>query len=376
MSYVGKYADTALHDSRARLHISPMQTVTTPAHARHNAQRIGRWLLLWAASLFLLVLIGGGTRLTESGLSITEWKPVTGVLPPLTAADWNDAFVKYQQIPQYTQMNAGMTLSQFKGIFLWEFMHRFWARFVGVIFALPLLWFWMRGAVPAQVRTRLLTLLVLMGLQGAMGWYMVKSGLTARVNVSQYRLAAHLSLALVIYLLTWWTALDLLSPSNDRGADTRQITARLRNTLGALTTFAFGVVVSGAFVAGLRAGRIYNTFPMMGDRWIPAEYGQLSPAWLNVFENPSAVQFDHRLLAITLLVAGLATWWVGARAAAGTLTARRLMWVAVAVSVQAALGISTVLLSVPVWLGVAHQAGAVLVLTALLAAWHAAANRR
>ncbi len=353
-----------------------MQTVTTPAHARHNAQRIGRWLLLWAASLFLLVLIGGGTRLTESGLSITEWKPVTGVLPPLTAADWNDAFVKYQQIPQYTQMNAGMTLSQFKGIFLWEFMHRFWARFVGVIFALPLLWFWMRGAVPAQVRTRLLTLLVLMGLQGAMGWYMVKSGLTARVNVSQYRLAAHLSLALVIYLLTWWTALDLLTPSEDRAADTRQITARLRNTLGALTTFAFGVVVSGAFVAGLRAGRIYNTFPMMGDRWIPAEYGQLSPAWLNLFENPSAVQFDHRLLAITLLVTGLATWWFGARAAAGTLTARRLTWVAIAVSVQAALGISTVLLSVPVWLGVAHQAGAVLVLTALLAAWHAAANRR
>jgi len=344
-----------------------MPGTAAPVTTRERPRLIGLWLAAWAASLYLLVLIGGGTRLTESGLSITEWKPVSGVIPPLTAAAWGEAFAKYKEIPQYARMNAGMTIDQFKSIFLWEFVHRFWARFVGVIFALPLAWFWWKGAIPRALRPRLVTLLVLMGLQGLMGWYMVMSGLTERVNVSQYRLAAHLSLALVIYGTALWTAFDLLAERHDGGAG-RAFARRL----AVLTGWAFLVIVSGAFVAGLRAGRIYNTFPMMGDRWIPDEYGQLSPFWRNVFENPSAVQFDHRLFAIALVVAVVVTWWQASRVAGHALVGRRMAYVALAAVVQGTLGVTTVVFTVPVALGVAHQAGAVLLLSTLLAAWHGA----
>ena len=185
---------------------------------------IGRWLALWAASLFILVLVGGGTRLTESGLSITEWKPVSGVIPPLTDAAWQAEFDKYKHIPQYEKLNAGMTLAQFQGIFWWEFLHRFWARFVGVVFVLPLAWFAWRRRIPRDLLPRLGTLGVLMGLQGAMGWYMVASGLTQRVNVSQYRLAAHLSLALVIYLITVWTADELINGTDGVAGDGGRVT--------------------------------------------------------------------------------------------------------------------------------------------------------
>ncbi len=336
--------------------------------AREHPRLIGRWLALWAASLFLLVLIGGGTRLTESGLSITEWKPVSGIVPPLTAQAWDDAFTRYKLIPQYAEMNAGMTVSSFKAIFLWEFIHRFWARFVGVIFALPLAVFWWRGMVPRALRGRLVTLLVLMGMQGFMGWYMVKSGLTERVNVSQYRLAAHLALALVIYGTALWTALDLLAKKSADRDTWRWVAPRL----GALTAYSFVVIVSGAFVAGLRAGRIYNTFPKMGDRWIPSEYGQLTPFWLNVFENPAAVQFDHRVLAITLAILCIATWWWLSRPIGRSLLGRRLAWVALAATAQVVLGMITIVYAVPVPLGIAHQAGAVLVFSTLIGAWHAA----
>ena len=344
-----------------------MTSSPASAAAREDPRRVGRWLALWAASIVLLVLIGGATRLTESGLSITEWKPLAGVIPPLTAQAWNDAFTRYQQIPQYAELQGTMTVVQFKSIFLWEWVHRLWARLVGVLFALPLLWFWWRGAIPRALRGRLVALLVLMGLQGLMGWYMVMSGLTQRVNVSQYRLAAHLALALAIYAGALWTALDLLSPSTARG-----VSRRLARWLGALAASAFLVMVSGAFVAGLRAGRIYNTFPMMGDRWVPAEYGMLSPWWRNLFENPSAAQFDHRVLAVSLIVAAIATWWSASRHLGRSTVARRLRWVAIAAAVQGSLGIFTVVLAVPVPLGVAHQAGAVLLFSALLGAWHAA----
>ncbi len=330
---------------------------------------VGRWLVLWAVTLFLLFLIGGATRLTESGLSITEWKPVAGVLPPLGEAAWQEEFAKYQRIPQYARMNASMQLSDFKTIYLWEFVHRLWARLIGVVFALPLLWFAARGAVPRDLRPRLFALLVLMGAQGAMGWYMVRSGLTERVNVSQYRLAAHLALALVIYGLTVWTVADLRSP---RPAVASPAPSRVRRVLVALTMLAFGTVISGAFVAGLRAGRIYNSFPMMGDRWIPAEYGSLTPWWRNLFDNPSAVQFNHRLLALTTFALVLAAWrWVR-RSTTDQRLAARMHFVLCAALLQLALGIATILLAVPVVLGVAHQAGAILLLTVLLLALHAA----
>ncbi len=330
---------------------------------------IGRWLAAWAVSLFLLVLIGGGTRLTESGLSITEWKPVSGVIPPLTDAAWQAAFDKYKQIPQYAQMNAGMTLAQFKGIFWWEFIHRLWARVVGVVFVAPLVWLWIRRRIPRDLIPPLAALGVLMGLQGAMGWYMVASGLTARVNVSQYRLAAHLSLALVIYLYTVWTA-DRLLRGNDHGegtGDGGRVTEHGRTTrrfLAALLGLAAITVVSGAFVAGLRAGHIYNEFPMMGAGLVPDGYAAMSPAWVNLFENPAAAQFNHRWLAIATLLAVVVVWFRARPRATGTLRVR-LDLVCVAAALQVALGITALLLSVPVVVGVAHQAGALLLLTTL-----------
>ena len=343
--------------------------MSPPLAHRADERSIGRWLAVWAVALFLLVLIGGGTRLTESGLSITEWNPVSGVVPPLTGAAWQTAFDKYKEIPQYEQMNAGMTLGQFKAIFWWEFLHRFWARFVGLIFVLPLGWLALKRRVPRELLPRLGTLGLLMGLQGAMGWYMVASGLTERVNVSQYRLAAHLSLALVIYILTVWTADRLVNGTNDNGeltADGSRLTAdgRARRWLWALLGIAFLTVVSGAFVAGLRAGKIYNEFPMMGAGLVPMEYGMMSPWWKNFFENPAAAQFNHRLLAITTLVATVVGWGV-LRSRAVPALRTRLNLVAAAVGVQVALGITVLLLAVPVAIGVAHQAGALLVLTAL-----------
>ena len=341
---------------------------------------IGRWLAVWAAMLFLLVLVGGGTRLTESGLSITEWKPVSGVVPPLTEAAWEAEFAKYRLIPQFAQLNAGMTLGDFKGIFWWEFLHRLLARLVGVVFVLPLGWLAVRRRIPRELLPRLATLGILMGLQGAMGWYMVASGLTGRVNVSQYRLAAHLSLALVIYIVTVWTADELVTGrSGDGGAPATAAppAAGWRaapSVLRRLLALAFITVVSGAFVAGLRAGKIYNEFPMMGARLVPVEYGAMSPWWKNLFENPAAAQFNHRLLAIVTLLTVVLAWARLRRAATGALRAR---WdlVLVAAGVQVALGITVLLLAVPIAIGVAHQAGALLVLTALTLALREAGGR-
>jgi cytochrome c oxidase assembly protein subunit 15 len=338
--------------------------------------RIGRWLAVWAGVVFLLVLVGGATRLTESGLSITEWKPVSGVIPPIGADAWAAEFEKYKQIPQYSQMNAGMTLDQFKGIFLWEYFHRLLARLGGMVFALPFFWFWLRKRIPREAMPAIVWIGVLTIAQAALGWYMVASGLTQRVNVSQYRLAAHLSLAIIIYLLSIWTADALINDKNKLTADGIRPTApgstgdREPSTVSRapallrLLILASITVVSGAFVAGLRAGKIYNEFPMMGARLIPAEYSQLSPVWKNLFENPAAAQFNHRFLAIATALAVLIFWARFGRHAAGALR-QRINLAAAAVGVQFALGVTVLLLSVPVMVGVAHQAGALLVLTAL-----------
>ncbi|MDQ8164457.1 MAG: COX15/CtaA family protein [Gemmatimonadota bacterium] len=335
-----------------------------------DRRTIGRWLGIWAASLFLLILIGGGTRLTESGLSITEWKPVSGVVPPFTEAAWAAEFEKYKLIPQYAQMNASMSLGEFKAIYWWEFLHRFWARFVGLIFVVPLAVRWARKRVPRDLIPRLATLGVLMGLQGAMGWYMVASGLTERVNVSQYRLAAHLSLALVIYLVTVWTADGLLNDNNESAVGGERFAAdgiKWRGALMRLLAMAAVTVVSGAFVAGLRAGEIYNEFPMMGAGLVPAEYSTMTPWLKNWFENPAAAQFNHRWLAIATMLTVIIVWFRARPSAIGTMRLR-LDLVLGAVAVQVAIGITVLLLGVPVIIGIAHQAGALLVLTALVLA--------
>lgn len=319
---------------------------------------LGTWLAIWAAMLFLLILIGGTTRLTESGLSITEWNVVSGIVPPMTRSEWSAEFEKYRQIPQYQAIHAGMTLTQFKRIFLWEYVHRLWARLVTVAFALPLLWFLTRGMVPRPVRGRLWLLLVLLGAQGALGWFMVSSGLSGRVEVSQYRLAAHFAAALLIYVATIWTAADFLA----RPPGTA-IGPHIRHLSWGVTALAILTAIAGAFVAGLRAGHAYNTFPLMAGRIVPPGYGGLSPWPRNLFENVAAVQFNHRLLGVATLVSTLAFWSWSRRQSLLPVTRRAISRLALAATIQVGLGIATLVLAVPVALGVAHQAGAVLVVT-------------
>jgi heme a synthase len=341
---------------------------------------IAWWLITCAAMIFLMVLIGGITRLTESGLSITEWQPVEGVLPPLSPAQWQDAFARYQVIPQFHAIHAGMTLEQFKGIYFWEYLHRLWGRLIGIAFFLPFLWFLCRGRIDRSLWPKLALIFVLGALQGLLGWYMVKSGLEHRIEVSQYRLAAHLFAAIVIYGAILWVAFDLLRRPDE---------SRAREQLNANTASAFSpkrqigisralnsvlilvviTLVAGAFVAGLRAGSIYNTFPLMGERIIPGEYAVLSPLWRNWFENPAAAQFNHRVLAETTWLAIALLWLFGRRRVAGT-ARQALDLLAAAATVQAALGVATLLSVVALPIAAAHQAGAVLLVTAALYARH------
>jgi len=340
-------------------------TADLPADARNRP--LGIWLTTWAAMLFVLILIGGTTRLTESGLSITEWKPVSGVIPPLDAAQWNDAFNQYRAIPQYQAIHAGMTVQQFKRIYLWEYVHRLWARLVGVAFLVPLLIFLARGMVPRDKRGRLWVLIILLGLQGALGWFMVSSGLSGRIEVSQYRLAAHLAAALLIYGATVWTAADFLRPAIR--TPTPGLRALHRGAM-ALTALAVVTAIAGAFVAGLRAGKIFNTFPLMGGRIVPPGYGAMSPWIRNPFDNPAAAQFDHRVLALAT-GAAILFWWGVMRQRISARTVRRFADLfAAAVVLQITLGILTLLHAVPIPLGVAHQAGAVILITAGLVLAH------
>lgn len=315
--------------------------------------------------VLVLVLIGGATRLTESGLSITEWKPVTGVIPPLDHAAWESEFQRYQQIPEYQQRNAGMTLAQFQVIYLWEFSHRFWARLVGLALALPLVFFLWRRELRGALAWRIAGILLLTGLQGALGWYMVKSGLTVRTDVSQYRLAAHLGLALVVYLLAVWTAAELLGVGREEVLEPRA-DARLRRRTAWFTGFVFCTVISGAFVAGLDAGQAWNTFPLMGGRVVPPGYAALTPWYRNAFENVAAVQFHHRVLGIMVVVFALLLWRSSRRVPLPPSIRRWFALVVLLASLQLILGITTLLLRVPVPVGVLHQLGAVLVLTGAL----------
>ncbi len=317
--------------------------------------------------IFAMVVIGGVTRLTESGLSIVEWKPVSGALPPLTQADWEAEFAKYRQIDQYKQMNAGMSLAEFKRIFFWEWFHRLWGRLIGLVFLVPFVWFWWRGAVRGRLAGQLLALFCLGGLQGAIGWWMVASGLKRdMLAVSQYRLAVHLALALALHAGLLWLALDLL-----RG---RRAASTGRKAAAALAGLVFLTIVAGAFVAGLDAGLVSDTFPLMDGRLVPAGYADIEPFWRNLFENHAAVQFNHRWLGIFTAACALVFAWRFARAAdAGDRIA--VLAVPAASVVQAALGIATLMLWVPVPLAAAHQAGAVILLTAAVVAAHALGRR-
>jgi len=328
--------------------------------ARRDTRPVAIWLLVCCAMIFAMVVIGGITRLTWSGLSITEWQPVMGAIPPLSAADWQIEFSKYQQTSQFKLLNTGMSLGDFKTIFLWEYVHRLWGRLIGFVYLLPFLYFLVRGRIPRRLAWPLAGIFALGGAQGALGWWMVESGFANRIEVSQYRLTAHLALALVIYTATLWTALGLL------GQPTGMTPRWLRRGAEILLCLVGLTIVAGGFVAGLNAGLTYNTFPLMDGSFVPAGYAQLSPFIRNWFENIPAVQFDHRLLAETTMTSVVILWLTGTRAALPRPARSALHALLAMALLQVSLGISTLLLVVPVPLAAAHQAGAVLLLTAAL----------
>jgi cytochrome c oxidase assembly protein subunit 15 len=327
---------------------------------RRNDQAIGLWLLACCAMIFVMVVLGGITRLTQSGLSIMEWAPLKGALPPLSEADWQRLFALYQQIPEYQQVNHGMTLAEFRGIFWWEWAHRLWGRLIGVVFLLPFLWFLIRGRIRRGLAPRLALLFALGAAQGALGWFMVASGFADRVDVSQYRLVAHLALALAIYVAMLWTALDLLRAS-ERWPVSRHLTTHLALALGLLCL----TIAMGGFTAGLHGGLVYNSFPLMGGELAPADLWAMVPGWINLFENPAAAQFVHRWLAIATMLTVLALGWRDR--AAGSLPVRLATTMAL---LQVGLGIATLLAVVPVPLAALHQAGAVTLLSLVVWSLH------
>lgn len=332
--------------------------------ATPETRSLAIWLFSVAGLVALMVVIGGLTRLTNSGLSMVEWRPITGWLPPLSEAAWENEFLKYQQYPEYQKINIGMDLAGFKSIYWLEYIHRVLGRVIGLAFALPLLWFWLRRRIPGGLHGHLLLMLVLGGAQGFMGWFMVKSGLVDHPDVSHYRLTAHLGLAFLIFGYLLWAALSLL-----RGP---WLVSPWRGGLAMVfTALVFLQVLSGGLVAGFDAGLTHNTWPLMDGKFIPDGLGLLQPVWLNSFENVLTIQFQHRMLAYLVIVFAIWLWWIYA----GDVGNGARYILVLAVLAQAALGILTLLHAVPVVLGVLHQAGALVVYAGAIMLWHGRARR-
>ena len=320
------------------------------------------WLYSIALLIAVMVVVGGATRLTDSGLSITEWQLVSGVIPPLTEAQWQAVFEKYQEIPEYKIVNRGMSLAEFKVIYWWEWAHRFLGRFVGLAFFLPMVFFWLRGHLTRALKPRLLIVFALGAAQGALGWYMVQSGLVDRVDVSQYRLAAHLGLAVVLFAYVFWLALGLRQwlPDQTLGPGWAAKATSL------LIVLVFGQIVVGGFVAGLDAGQGYNTWPLMDGALVPEGLLIMSPAWRNLFENAMTVQFVHRMLAYAIVLLSLIYLWaLLRRVREGPLASSAALMVCI-VLVQVALGVMTLLYQVPLSLALCHQVGALVLLALAL----------
>lgn len=322
-------------------------------------RRIAIWLMVCAGVIFGMILLGGVTRLTHSGLSMVEWRPLVGIIPPLTQAEWLDVFEKYKQFPEYQKVNLGMSLGEFKFIFYFEYAHRVLGRLIGTLYLLPFLYFWYRGAVRPGLMPKLVLLFIGGGLQGLLGWYMVKSGLIDDPKVSQYRLTAHLGVAVAIYAFMLWVIMDLVLGSHRGSADP----VRLSRRSLALTVLVFLMILTGGLVAGTRAGFAFNTWPLMGAGFFPPGLYGMDPAWLSAFEDLATVQFNHRMFAylLMLLIGGFAVQVLRTCAQPAVRTAA---WLFVgALAVQVLLGISTLVMKVPVSLGAAHQGGAVLLLS-------------
>jgi cytochrome c oxidase assembly protein subunit 15 len=328
-----------------------------------NDRAIAAWLFTMAAMVLVMVSIGGITRLTGSGLSIVEWRPLMGFLPPLSDAEWARVFTLYQTSPQYQEVNAGITLSGFKSIFWWEYVHRLWGRLIGVAFFLPFLWFLLRRQLAWSLAPRLVVLFILGGAQGVLGWYMVQSGLVDIPEVSQYRLTAHLVLALALYVALLWTALQLRHPEPETTPDRRL--AGIRSLAKTTVVLVAITILSGAFVAGTDAGFVFNTFPLMEGRLVPDGYLP-QPWFVSPFEDIATIQFHHRVLAIVSLGVAITTWWRSRWIVLVPRARRVANGLLIIVCLQMTLGISTLLLVVPVPLAAAHQAGAVLLLSVTL----------
>jgi cytochrome c oxidase assembly protein subunit 15 len=324
-----------------------------------DRRAVAAWLFICAAFTFAMVVVGGITRLTESGLSIVEWQPLSGAIPPLSQADWAALFEKYRQSPQFQKVFSDIGLEGFKSLFWWEYAHRLLGRTIGLVFLLPFVYFLLKKKIRGTLAYQLVCVLALGAAQGAMGWYMVKSGLVADPRVSHFRLAAHLGLALLIFASEFWLALSVLKERTGK-SDVRAIV---------VAKFVFLMALSGGLVAGLRAGHAYNTFPLMNGSLVPPEAFMLEPWWSNFFWNVATVQLLHRAIFWLLLVLIPLTWWRLRRGPA-KLAVNHLLGMFV---LQAMLGISTLLLAVPIPLAAAHQAGAVLLLACAL--WTAHASR-
>ena len=331
---------------------------------RTQNRTVAIWLLICCGLVFAMVVLGGFTRLTGSGLSMADWRPLMGWLPPLTEAEWQRVFELYQATPEYQKVNSHMDVAAFQSIFWLEYLHRLLGRTIGIVFALPLIIFMAKGYIKAAEWPKYLLMFVLGGMQGVLGWYMVKSGLVDVPHVSQYRLTAHLVAAFMIYAYMFWVAMSLLFPSTQSGRH-----AWFGKSL-ALTTLTSVTIISGGFVAGLKAGKIYNTFPMMGDHWVPPGTMALEPVWRNFFDNMTTVQLDHRILAITTLLAVIAFWLKARKADLPARTRPAVSALLHTAVLQVVLGITTLLLAVPVILGAAHQAVAMLLFTISLYVLH------
>ncbi len=338
-------------------------TIAMRSTAEVNRKMVRIWLYFICLLVGAMVVVGGATRLTDSGLSITEWKPLLGAIPPLNEQDWIDAFAKYKLIPEFTHINPDMDLAGFKLIYWWEWSHRFLGRFVGIAFFVPMVFFWATGRLESWLKPRLALLFILGGLQGAIGWWMVKSGLVERVDVSQYRLAVHLTLASLILLIAMWIARGLAPHS------TAPDTTGLQKQGGFLVLLVMLQIFLGGLVAGLDAGLAFNTWPRMDGAWIPNDLWIMKPLWINLFENLKTVQFIHRLSAYLLFAFALFHLIMAFDRDVKRPHTARAGLLFLLISVQAVLGITTLLLQVPFNWAIAHQLGAIIVLGFSVAHW-------
>ena len=349
----------------------PVQT-TGMIDARPKGARraIRLWLMVLFAMVLAMIALGGATRLTGSGLSITEWAPVTGTLPPLNHADWQSEFEAYKQIPQYTELNAGMSLSEFQYIYLWEWSHRLLGRLIGLVWAVGFLFFWATGRIPAGWKSRLLAVGALGGLQGAIGWWMVSSGLVeGMTRVASYRLATHLGIAFVILGLIAWYALQLSRSEAELIRARRAGEAKLFGMSTGLLHLTFLQILIGALVAGIDAGRTYTGWPTMGGEWIPSAIWDGALGWRNFFENPALVQFIHRMTGYLVAIFALVVW-MRSRKSPHKVTRGAFTVMIVAVAAQVALGIMNVIHASPLDLALSHQVGAVVLFSLILRARH------